>query len=761
MSFKLFLCEFEVFNHLNDLLRRRYRRVVFFSILLFNGVTVSYVASLSGEEYALVTDQVAWGWGTQAGSMVPSENIVWIHRLSESSDEVGHPGITMHYDLPETGIDYAGLKLDIEVTEAVDSLGFTAYSEVPFDGVCLIFDASGEWHKAKWQIDDSETGQLKTVRLHLTQKEFDGCWGGDKNGEIEYPIQQWLLGASSKMQSRAGTVTFSKFRIFTDQLASFRKVDLIVSASKSSGLFVVGDPNAELFAYVHNRTGDAQDYTLRAHIEYADSAFHVESRRVHLNAYETIKVRVPVSTDLPIYARVNFSLLKNKQVLAESASAYAVVRPRADLPVDFARSFYGISFFEDVAAAQRMGARFIRDLVYWQYVEVVPGHYFLRRQEKLLEEAAIAGLGVILTAVVRTSPDWASFADPSGFLEANNSKYLEDYLKILAAIMKNSSVEGAIEIQNEPDIALMWLQGFDAEKAGHIAGFILDRGYQAIKEVNPKFPVLGAGMSGEDFQHNLKMSKIMFEGRSPPQVDYIASHPYTAKRYTGISGELEWPDSGYLERYWRQAYELADKFSAGKAVWSTELGWAAPPEVDLLGTESRDLAAVLAQAMILSRAAVGVGKFCWFAGQIDWLNEGYDYSMFRKHGGDWYPTLSVNAFATTASLLENARLVEQFIDLEGTQAYCFKTPENGLIVALWSKRGNRELKLTGVDTIEGLRLIDLIGLDESLSRQTTLQLTRAPVFILSQSLSVQEIHDYLRLLLASPSDFSQKRYSLF
>ena len=666
--------------------------------------------------YGLVQDRFSKTWHPVAASMIPAKNLVWAAGANSG-------GIRLNYDLPEP-MDFAGLSHNIDVAEGVRSISFRVESENPLSGVYLFHDSKGASYRAEW--DHAGGGEMKKT---LSLKNLD------RSEEMIYPLKRFIIGVTEG----EGAVRFSHFE-YTSRTAPDREAVLMV-AGDASGVYLDSESGKTFRCVVFNQSNQEHRFMIRIQGRLASGGLW-EKRVPLVVAPLTSRSREIIFTlDDPEYMALNLQLVLEGEVINEAEHAISVVSAPSVGGRNFDQAFFGMCYFEDLEAAERIGVRFIRELIHWKFVEVSPGEYYVNDEARRAKRAKEKGLGVIWTAVVRKSPDWAGFGEPSGFLKPEGQEILRAFIQFLVQQLEALGVAGAIEIQNEPDIALMHLYGYDSEQAGAVAKEILRVGYAAAKEVAPLRHVLGVGMSGKDFRKDLAMTSAMFE-EDPPPVDYFATHPYTLRRYTAQPERMRWPDSGFLDNYWQKAVDLAQEHATGGEVWSTELGWATEPGIDLLSKQSRMLAAVVAQAMVMTRAHKGVGKFCWFTGQLDWLDEGHDYSLFRKTTGDWYPTLAVNAFSAVARQLETAEPTGGF-DRDGLRIRHFHDSLSGdRIAAVWAEAKPMVLHLPE-NLPQRLVWVDRIGRAREAEVKARISLERHPLFLRSSSVELSAFEAFL------------------
>lgn len=665
-------------------------------------------------EFRLVQDQTPHGWAVSAASNIPANNLGRISAVGEK--DVGN-GLQLEYLVP-SGVGYVGMQYAGDWSATMAAIRFRVSSRASEKGVFILEDARGTSFQARWETN---AGRSQLVDLRVAPEVFSQSWGGPSgDAKIHFPIKKIAVGVSSMGPTR-GVVTFSDFRFTTSHPVGARPATLSVLSNGPSSVFLPEEAKS-LRIWVHNHLPNPGDYTLSVRAEPVFGVAGLDEETVRVEALSSVLIEYPIHATEPAYIAYTIALKSGEDAVDTKHHGVSVVADDAGAGAGRG-DFFGLCFMYDMEAARRMGVRFVRELVHWKYFEVQPGAYYTREVDTLLENAVAKGLGVILTAVVRESPSWAGFSDPSGFLQGDNQMHLTQFLLKVAERMRLFGVNGAIEIQNEPDIALMWLHKIEVDRAAEIGAFLLRQGYRALKESHPDLPVLGVGMSGMDFDAGLPLTRRMF-AQSDIEVDYVAAHPYTQHRFVVDGRKLEWPDSGYMRRHWKQMLTFAEAHAEGGAIWSTELGWAVEIGAPLLSRRSLDLAAILAQTMILSKATPGVEKLAWFGGQLEWLDEGYDYSIFRRDAGEWYPTPAVNAFAATARMLEGADFVRQIEGSPQLESWLLiNSHTDRAIVALWARE-----EVVAITGNGDCTLTSFYAPDRSMSGTFTEEVSRAPVF---------------------------------
>ncbi|MGF1450949.1 MAG: hypothetical protein ACFB21_02600 [Opitutales bacterium] len=659
---------------------------------------------------ALFPTNTLESWHLAAGSATPPE------QLAEFG--LNNGGIRLEWTFDATA-SFIGLRRFDPPAGPVRQVSFEVESAVALDGVVLLTDATGETHQARWE---AAGGPRQRIYLTADATTFNHQWGGDGDGRIQFPLKSITFGIS-RVSPPQGTVTFRDIR-YTD--ADYSDAGTIaVTSTAPSGVFHREEPGSALRVTVKSELPERRRFAVTANYRYADGRERSFTDDVMVNANGSAVATLPVDVSEMGYAAVEVVLSVDDSPADQAEYGVAVVTrpPRADVPSD--ESFFGICFMEDMMAAKRMGVRFVRTLQHWKWTELSQDQYYRAEIDEFLSNVKNAGLDAMITAVVRLPPDWAAHITTDKLVKPANLKHYEGFLEFVAERMDAHDVDGPIEIQNEPDVALWYVNSLEQWQAQQTARTLIDEGVRILNAASPGREVLGVGMSGWDFRMDLQLTRSIFE-TGPTGLDYIAVHPYTLDRYFGSGQPVEWPDSGYLEDYWARMQAFAATGTRGGGIWSSELGWAAQIGLPLLSDDLQDLAAVLSQTMVISKAAPGVEKLAWFTGQLGWVEDDHDYSIFRRNAqGEWFPTPPVSAFATVAAQLEGADFIGELDLGNRVRAFRFRHPDSEQeVIALWTREG--EVRVETPTT--GVTHVGLYGREQELRNQPQL-LGRAPAYL--------------------------------
>lgn len=256
------------------------------------------------------------------------------------------------------------------------------------------------------------------------------------------------------------------------------------------------------------------------------------------------------------------------------------VWPRAELPPVLGVQFHGIwdaywareqptrLWFEQLETLAAAGVTLLRVDAGWDGVQPEnvapePAYYYNRRIARMVAEAKVRGMQVLLT--LHQCPKWARPKD------AKSSKVLPARGKDLATAARFLAFQfsdlAGIEVWNEPN--LKEFTGLERPRVD-VQRYVdcLKVAYEAVKSVNSGIPVLFGGPSHNDFE----FIDRCYTAGAGGHFDVMSTHPYTGD---GSKGPEE---AGAGEYFWFPAFDkvlqvMAKHKDGQRPVWFTELGW--------------------------------------------------------------------------------------------------------------------------------------------------------------------------------------------
>jgi hypothetical protein len=674
----------------------------------------------AAKEFVLFPEETSIFWTSDLNSRGRSQDVL---RLT---DDEKNGGLALDYDLP-AGSGWAGAVRSAPLQDSAATLVVSLQGDPGATGFVMIEGSDEKRFGASFKLEDSTE---KRLSLPLDRKTFGRALGkGD--GILRFPLRNIGVFVTPDAASK-GKLLASHFAYTSSKPAEEFPCLLSVAASHFDNVFFPSEDKT-LEVVIRNRTTQARVSELAVRVTKDDGGEWSWSHKVEIPALAT--VRVPVKLDLPepAFADCLFSLGKESETFRTTVS---VVRPPQLSSIPFKDALYGLCTMAHPQTAKRIGARFFRVFFYWQWTEKSAGVYDFDKYIKDGQDCKDAGLGVIWTF----EPNIPSWLGVKEMVLLNQPEPLQRFGEWVRAALKALPVgERAVEINNEPDITIGRTSLVTQDEAAAAAAALLKKGYEATKAVDPSIPVLGGGGSGEGTRILGFTQKMLRDAHG--KVDYYSAHPYSGTRYITPDGSVMWPDQ-YLVEMLEKSVKVATEYTQGKALWSTELGWAYPMNDLYLSTSTKDYAAICAQTLVLFKVVPGVGKLAWFRGfqyKLGLNERSYDYSLFLQSYKGMRPTPGVNAFATVASLLEGAKTGEKLNLGPALNGYLFENPLTKQAVAtIWTTRYDVSPK----DRLpEGTTIIDLYGRD--LRTDSELRLNRGPTFFVTSLAQSAALKSYL------------------
>jgi hypothetical protein len=420
----------------------------------------------------------------------------------------------------------------------------------------------------------------------------------------------------------------------------------------------------------------ADDLLLRATLTDASDAV-IDTQQGHLGLAAGKSTWIAFALHPPDFGFYRAQVVAIDAAGAETGrfdTAFAVLSPRADPPGDPLASVMGVNFhFEhrqgDVTGILELmrlaGIRWLRDQVYWEYVERVDGVYEVSATNRSIYQVARERYG-IRTLVMLGLGHPRHGRDPKAY-----GAYCREVARQLRGIVDH------FEIWNEPN-------AFGNIPPPDYAD-MLEAAYLGVKEGNPDAFVVGVGGASPGGWGGWYLPKIIELGKHR-FMDTFSVHPYTTPSP---------PDIGYATQGGPAPLanlENADALTGGAAaaiqkirglktkprLWITELGWPSN-QTGLLGQ-----AQGVSRAYLMTAALPDLYERLFI---YDFLCDGPKPDDMESNFGmidtDYSVRPSYVACASAARALAGRTLIRRLPHPDPTVRLYLFGPENAPMLAAW------------------------------------------------------------------------------
>ena len=376
------------------------------------------------------------------------------------------------------------------------------------------------------------------------------------------------------------------------------------------------------------------------------------------------------------------------KVAASDAMPFGVVPEPLKIPAE--RSFFGVhpdSTRVANEALARIGAKWVRYMPLWGYLEKTPGEYDFRFGD--LEELGKYNLAVYFSLrILEQAPQ--AYVGPDG--KIRDVEALRRFLHALGRSVPENV--RAWEIENEPDQTYPSRLKSDRVEAAKYYGEVVALASAFFKEVRPDLPVGAMPVSGGagDSAFVTQAEK----SADGAQIDLFAPHPYTGSRYIGPRLKSV-PADFYIRKH------LMDraKLTGGRPLWAGEVGWSYDRREKLDSATYRTYSNYVARALILIRSVKEVERVMWFKAQGCYERDFFQYGLWRE---EYEPLAATVFYANLAQLLEEATPLEPIYEAD-LRVYPFRRHDGRVFCLVW--RGGGDISELRIGKIAG----DIAGFD--------------------------------------------------
>lgn len=568
-------------------------------------------------------------------------------------------------------------------------------------------DAGGEWHQ--YDLGVLHFRGWRILWTHLDTPH--GCWGGDGNGRLDFPVTFFSIVLDSLERPSEGVVAFDAVTAHYGE-EERAHVNAKFVPDKLWGYFWGKDdpPSGKL---VVTATGEKTES-----VEVAVYLLNHKEERMSKVWHGNVTVSPNKPFERPLQLRLNrFGVhfvevqVGGSEVHRQSICWLPNVAPIWDgSPFGVCTHFgqFKHKLPETMELIRKMGAGWIRDELYWSNVErekekfTFPDYY-----DAYMKTASKFGIKPLIIF---------NYANRhyDGGLAPHTEEGRKGFVRYcLELIQRYRAICNHWEVWNEPNIGF-WKPKPNAEDYS----LLLQAVYKEVKSVEPKATIVGICTAGTDLSFIEDVLK-----RGGKFMDAISVHPYRAPRS---------PEASDFVGEMRKLKELLDKYNlAHLNVWLTEFGY---PTHVTGGLPQWLSAAYIVRTCLLALTLPFIERFFVYDFQDDGEDATYNEHNFGLIRFDGSPKVGYAAFNTMVRMLAG-RKFSRHVDVgEGAICLVFEGDGDEMLV-LWATHGERKVNLK--TTSKALTLIDLMGNGETIhpvSGNISLTLGPEPIFILTNHL---------------------------
>lgn len=413
-----------------------------------------------------------------------------------------------------------------------------------------------------------------------------------------------------------------------------------------------------------------------------------------------------------------------------------------------------------VALAQSLGVGWTREEISWASWGKVPRNDFYDQRIKLLSDAHIHIIGMLLTTPSDyRSEECKAYADTSG-----HPKYWcaptdpHAYAAWAAMVVERYDADGiddapgspridAWEIWNEPDQDGTWLPRADPTAYGTL----LRASYDAIKAADPTALVLSGGvMTFDSIGVGGFMNQVVAVA-GWDSFDVLSLHPWLIDHAPDDPSLIN-PRENFdvtIPGRLAMAKRWIDAHGGGKQIWITEVGWSTcdgrcEPQ---FATSEEQQANYMVRTYVLA-AAAGVQHVSYFQLEDKFEDEQVPWSQAAILSNNLQPKPAYVALGTLVNQIQSARYsgTGPLHQPSVVADYRFALASGGTVDVLWSIGGSHTLSFP----LEG-------GTAASLIQRNGEQ---APLSGGSATITVDERPLYIRQLAGPTRAFAETPYTL-
>ncbi|EIP99532.1 beta-1,4-xylanase [Opitutaceae bacterium TAV1] len=558
-------------------------------------------------------------------------------------------------------------------------------------------DASGEIFHFPKSLPPADQYGLRTIEYDVDPADLKnfGSWGGDKNKKLDFPVS--LLGFTGDFATGYGTgeMIFSGLSMTASGVKQPPLSDLIAMEIETGNPVHVLRAGEEKVLKIQFHNHGTEHFQRSALVEFEDFYGNTFSEKIPLIDLAPGKsCSIPVQTPLPALGHWNVRarLTAPGQAPFSISRTFAYMNPSGPTPGRAKGFLWGISSHPqlhppasqriEALAAALVGAKVVREDVYWHRVQPARGQWDFRSFDQTVE--IFGEQNIEIAAILCYTAPWA-VRDKSSKRPDKSEPEPEAWSQFCSEMAKR--YRGKVhfyEVWNEPDVT-----PFSNISPTAYAG-MLRNAYKSVKTTNPEAIVLTGGFATltnhpmliqPDYQEQaLRLGKGAFDIHA-----YHEHHEFYPRFVQMVDGRF---------------------LPMRQRVGVTEPWWANETAMTSSNGRERQQAKALYKKLLFawSRGAIG---YNWY----DLRNDGNDPSDNEHNYGmlttDFYPKPVYSVYNTLVTLFRDKEFSHQIKAGELDYLFLFRDEEE-MVLAAWNETGVTLPIVLGTDA-ESAEIVDLMN----------------------------------------------------
>ncbi|MBM4087719.1 MAG: hypothetical protein FJ272_23260, partial [Planctomycetes bacterium] len=254
---------------------------------------------------------------------------------------------------------YAGLEWRGTIEQG-KALGFWVHLRDRTNGLLRVKDATDQWLATTFT---GQRGAWTHFEIPLAPNSFTSHWAGANDGQLHFPLRAVVIApwrGPDRQEMR-----LSNLYVESEPSRPEDRWQLILKPSAPSGVALQGEP-VECSVRVVNRV--AKDARCQLAVERqapAGEAMPLTARDVALGPWEHKDFIFGLPSDALGYWRLRAEF----RDLFVTVGGYAVVPKPRHYGAPAADPYFGLQIIQDLEAAERLGAKAVRQFIFWKYTE--------------------------------------------------------------------------------------------------------------------------------------------------------------------------------------------------------------------------------------------------------------------------------------------------------------------------------------------------------------------------------------------------------